>query len=139
MSDQNAAPPGPGSWRDQRRAERAARRAGRREAWGGFGIGGLVLIVVGVVFLLRNFGLPLPENWWSVFLFIPGIGLLFGAWTVYQRDHAASPAALAMGGAGTGLIVLGIGFLLGADVGKFWPVILIAVGIVVLVGGSRRR
>ena len=98
MSDPNTSSPGPrgndpagppnatgptGNWRDMRRAERQARRGMRHEmmghGWSGFPIGAVVLIIVGVVFLLGNFGFHLPPHWWAVLLLIPAVGLLVAA------------------------------------------------------------
>ena len=39
---------------------------------GGGWIAGLVLIGLGILFLLRNFGVPMPDNWWAIFLIAAG-------------------------------------------------------------------
>ena len=52
-------------WREQRRQEKQARREQRREmTWGpgGSWIAGLILVGLGIMFLLRNFGVPIPQN-----------------------------------------------------------------------------
>jgi hypothetical protein len=40
---------------------------------------------------------------------------------------------------GVFLTALGLIFLLGVDLGKFWPVILIVLGVAALLGGGRWR
>ncbi|CAN5167441.1 hypothetical protein BH10PSE9_BH10PSE9_22630 [soil metagenome] len=125
-------------WRATRREERRERREAR---WGGGGpwVGGLVLIAIGVVFLLKNYGFPFPKNWWGVFLFIPALAALGAAWNSYRKEGALTSRATGAAVGGIVLAVLGISFLLGFDWGQLWPVILIALGIGVVVGGLRRR
>ena len=47
--------------------------------WGGLACG-LVVMLVGVVFLLRNLGIPLPflglHNWWALFIVVGAVPLL---------------------------------------------------------------
>ncbi len=122
-----------------RREERRERRAARREArWGkgGAWIGGVILIALGVVFLLQNFGFPLPKNWWAIFIMIPAIAAFAGAFQIYEREGEWTRAAL--GAAISGVILAGISlvFFFGFDFGKFWPVILIVLGIGALTGAN---
>lgn len=143
MSDTSDKPEGPGSdWRDQRRAERQERWRERREMhWGRGGpwIGGVILIAVGVVFMLKNLGVPIPQNWWAIFLLLPAAGALATAWSAYRRDGAMTSNVIGALVIGLVLAVLGITFLAGFDWGRLWPIILIVLGIGVLAGGYRRR
>ena len=127
-------------WRDMRREERDARRAARGNWHGGPWIGGALLIALGIAFLLQNFGYPLPQNWWALFLLVPGLGALFSAWSTYQ----ASGGTLTSGvrGALVGGIILtwlAVLFFFDVHIGKYWPLILIVIGVSVLAGGVRRR
>ena len=106
---------------------------------GGGWIAGLVLIGLGILFLLRNFGVPVPDNWWTIFLILPGLGALWTAWRMYQHDGQLTRTAATTAIAGGVLLLLGVSFFFGFNWGNFWPVILIALGIVVLLGGGRRR
>ncbi|HEY1992343.1 MAG TPA: hypothetical protein VGH71_07755 [Gammaproteobacteria bacterium] len=55
---------------------------GRQGWWGGL-IGGLVVILIGVVFLLRNLGVQLPfaglHNGWALFIVLGAVPLLVQA------------------------------------------------------------
>jgi hypothetical protein len=125
-------------WRELRREERH-RRHDARGRGGAPWIGGLILIAIGVVFLLKNYGFPVPHNWWAVFLFIPALAALGSAWTIWRREgHLTSAASGALVG-GIILAGLGVSFLAGFDWSQLWPVILIVLGLVVVLGGLRRR
>ena len=146
MSDPNMSSPGPtanpttppmGDWRDQRRAERRARRAARRDSgphagWGGLPIGGFVVLAVGVIFLLGNFGFQLPHNWWAILILIPAVAALVNAIRFYRYDGPQSPRV--MGSAIGGLVMLALALALFFDVGLglFWPVIIIVVGVAII-------
>jgi cation transport ATPase len=128
-------PPVYGDWREQRRAERQARReahwqrhAGRPFRW----VGGAILILLGVVFLLQNMGIPFLVNWWALFILIPAFWAYNAAWDIYQDN-----GRLTRGGAGSltvGILltILALVFLLNLDIGLFWPVLLIVGGLVLL-------
>jgi hypothetical protein len=141
MSDPSGGGPRP-DWRQLRRQEKRARRDERHEMnWGAGGswVWGLILVALGVLFLLRNFGVPIPENWWAVFLILPGLGVLWAAWRMYQHEGRVTGSATGTAIVGAILIVFGVSFLAGFDWGVLWPVILIALGISVVGGGNRRR
>jgi len=105
---------------------------------GGAWIAGLILIGLGILFLLRNFGVPIPENWWAIFLVLPGIGALWTAWRIYEHDGRMTGSAVSTTVVGLVLILLGGSFLAGFNWGALWPVILIVLGIGVVAGGYRR-
>ena len=54
---------------------------------------GVIVIVVGVVFLAKNPGWFGPDwafdNWWALFILIPTFGSFGGAWRAYQREWPA--------------------------------------------------
>ena len=143
MSDPSSGPGGRRpDWRELRREERRDRREERHEmTWGpgGAWIAGLVLVGLGILFLLRNFGVPIPENWWAVFLILPGLGSLWTAWRMYRRDGRVTRSITSTGLVGAVLVLFGVSFLAGFDWGILWPVVLIALGLAVVFGGRRRR
>jgi hypothetical protein len=127
-----------GSWREQRYAERMARRearwsrhAGRPYGW----TGGAFLILLGVIFLLQNMGMFLTANWWALFILIPAFWIFVSAWEFYLDTgrltrRVASSLTIALM-----LTVLAFVFLSGLAIGMFWPVLLIAGGFIMLATG----
>jgi len=118
-------------WHDQWRAERWARRearwqrhAGRPYGW----IGGALLIMLGVVFLLQNMGIRFLTNLWALFFLIPAFWAYVAAWDNYQDKSRLSPGGASALTVGILLTILAMVFLLNLDVGLFWPVILILGG-----------
>ena len=105
---------------------------------GGAWIAGLILVGLGILFLLQNFGVPIPDKWWTVFLVLPGLGALWQAWRMYQHEGRLSRAATGTAVGGAVLVVLGVSFFFGFDWGNLWPLILIALGVTIVFGGSRR-
>lgn len=127
-----------------RREERRKARASRREErWGkgGAWVGGVILIALGVVFLLQNFGFPVPKNWWAIFIMVPGIAALGAAWSLHERAGAWTSGAVGSLLAGSIIVGMAIVFFFGFDLGKFWPLILVALGVAALSGAGwpRRR
>lgn len=137
MSENQPSSPGArpgGDWRAERRREREERRRLRHEqhGWGGPWIGGLILVLVGVIFLLQNFGMKLPDNWWTVFILIPAAASLAAAWRAYEASGVANGAVFAPLIAGLILLAVFLALFFGLNWGMFWPVILIVVGLGVL-------
>jgi phosphatidylserine synthase len=133
------ASPGPGtSWRQQRRAERWARRADRHGDWGGLPIGGLIIIAVGLVFLAGNFGLHLPERWWAILILIPGAAALVSAVRFYRTD-GKSPRVFGSAIGGLVMVSLALALFFGLNWGAFWPIILILVGAGIVARGYWQR
>jgi hypothetical protein len=102
----------------------------------------VVIIVVGVVFLVRNTGWLGTDwdfgNWWALFILIPAFGSFGNAWSSYasagRRFGRATARSLMFG-----LLFLAITvvFLLELDWSIVWPVILIIVGIGLVLGWRR--
>ncbi len=120
--------PGPaGDWRQQRRDERDARRMMR-----GTPVGGIVIIAIGVIFLLGNFGVRVPAHWWAVFLLIPAVGLLVTAILFYRVDGALTGRAMGPLVGGILLLAMALAIFFGLNWGLFWPIVLIAVGAAII-------
>ena len=123
------------NWRELRAEERAQRRAGRGS--GGW-IVGAVFILLGVVLMLENLGLPTLDNWWALFILLPAIGALSAAWQAFENNGGALSAAV-VGPTIVGLILLGVTaaflFELSINWGLIGPVLLILVGLSILLGG----
>jgi hypothetical protein len=134
-SQESAPPPAYRNWHEQRRAERWARREARWQRQPGrpYGwIGGAILILLGVTFLLQNMGLPFLTNWWALFILIPAFWAYVAAWDIYQDNSRLTRGGVGSLTVGILLTLLALVFLLNVDVGLFWPVLLIAGGLVLL-------
>src|SRR6476660_6157139 len=122
--DQN---PDPFDRREARRQNRAERFANPSRGW----IAGVILILIGVIFLLQNTGINIPlKNWWALFILIPAVGALGNALRIYQNaDNQLTAAARGSLFGGLVLLLITAIFLLNLSWTIFGPVILILVGI----------
>jgi hypothetical protein len=116
---------------------RRQRRAARHAATGGLGwVAGLIMIVLGGVFLLYNMGaLSITlHNWWALFILIPALGSFDTAWRAYRaggnRLTATARGAIL---AGVILTAITLAFLLELDWTYFGPILLILAGVGVLI------
>ena len=102
--------------------------------------GGLVLILLGVAFLLAQnemFGVRW-DNFWGVFLIgLGGVLLLQAFLRALGLGHRRGVAAQVIG-AGV-LIVIGLIPFGGVEWARWWPLALIALGIVLLIEQFTRR
>jgi hypothetical protein len=114
-------------------------RPQRDATWPGVPLVGIVL--VGVIFLARNFGwdFPLPDRWWALFVLIPAAGALVTAARLYNQDGRLSERAI--GAATVGALMLASALILFFDLdwGTWWPVMTIIVGVGILARGMGRR
>jgi uncharacterized membrane protein HdeD (DUF308 family) len=140
MNDQNPTPnpstppPGPTDWRAQRRAERAARWGAhpmRRHNW----LWGVLLILLGVIFLLQNLGIPFLTNWWALFILIPAFWSYVAAWDSVQENSRLTRRAASSLTVALILTILAVVLLLGWQVGLLWPIFLIVGGLALLLTG----
>jgi hypothetical protein len=131
MTEQTPIPqPEPLDRREARRQRRAERLAdpSRGGAW----VAGLILIVLGTMFLMRNtgtFNIPL-KNWWALFILIPAIGAFDTALRMYRGagnglDRTARSSLLV----GVVLTFVTAMFLFDISWTLFGPVLIILVGI----------
>jgi hypothetical protein len=116
--------------RRQRRAERLA-----DPSRGGTWVVGLILILLGGIFLLRNtgtFDIPL-KNWWALFILIPAIGSFDTALRMY-RSAGNQLTAPVRGSLLVGLVLTFVTatFLFGLDWSYFGPILIILTGIGIL-------
>ena len=122
--------------RNRERMERRQARWAQRSSCGGpNATGGMIIglgvIAVGVLFLLRNAGVVYFDDiwqYWPVILIVFGISKL-------ANIHSASQvtSGLILGGIGTIFLLKNLGYIYGDIWAYFWPGILIAVGLSILV------
>jgi hypothetical protein len=111
---------------ETRQERREMRRAGRNP-W----IIGVILIILGVVFLLQNVAsLTLINNWWAVFILIPAVGAFGNAWRTYQGagGHLTAQTRSSLIG-GLILTLVAAVFLFNLNWAILGPVLIILVGI----------
>lgn len=95
---------------------------------------GLVLVGVGVIFLLTNVAGLALDNWWALFIFIPAVKQLSGAWNSYQRNGRLTSSGRNSLSSGLFWGLIGSAFLFNLNWGFVWPFFLIIGGICALVG-----
>jgi hypothetical protein len=90
-----------------------------------------VLIGLGAIFMLRNFGLIRSNfNWWAVFIFMPGLFMIYRAYRAYMdggEQFTPVVSGLLLGAFWP--LFIGAIFLFNLDWGMMWPVILIFIGL----------
>jgi hypothetical protein len=127
--------------RRQERIERREERRAEREA-GGFGwMIGLILIAIGGLYLLQEFGfLPGLTNWWALFMLLPAAGVFSAAIGAYRRSggQLTSEVIGLLVGSLLFLVMTGF-FLFGVSFTWFVPLFLIAAGLLILFGPMLAR
>ena len=116
------------SEREARREERRARRGSNSTAW----VGGVVLIVLGVIFLLqsvRGFSL---NNWWALFILIPAFGSFADAWNIYRQTGRLTRRVRGALISGCVFSLVTAAFLFNWNWGIVLPVLLIVWGVTLL-------
>lgn len=126
-----------------RHEARRERREGRLAdpSRGGGWIAGIILILLGGAFLLRNTGLfNIPfANWWALFILIPAIGSLDSAVRIYHHaGNQLTPAARGSLLVGLVLTFVTIMFLFDISWSFFGPLLIILVGIGIIVNATIR-
>ena len=96
-------------------------------------IGGAILMLVGVIFLIQNLTNFSLNNWWALFILIPAVSSFNRAYRVYTADGRFS--ANARGALIGGLVFTFVAFvfLFNLNFGTLWPVFLILGGIGLLI------
>jgi len=100
---------------------------------------GLIIILIGLIFLLRNFDiLDLGHRWWALFFLIPVSYLFAEVWRSWRTSGGKFPqqARGSLIGLVTLLVLMFI-FLLGLNWGLVWPVFIIIGGLSLLLTGWR--
>ncbi|MBI2184670.1 MAG: zinc ribbon domain-containing protein [Thaumarchaeota archaeon] len=133
-------PMGPRRHEKGEKAEKAEKhekqeKSGPRD-WTGPLVGGLILIWLGVTFYLVQIGYTSWMNWWGYFIFGIGIILIVQAAVRLVNLKYKGPAIGAFTG---GLVLCAIGLAGIMGMRDWWPMILIAIGVIVIVSGLRAR
>ena len=111
--------------------ESPKKHEGRTGGW----VIGVILILLGVAFLLEQGNyLEITGNWWAVFIYLAAFASFGNAWRSYRAD-----GGLGSGGGpsltwGLVLTVVASIFLFNLEWDLWWPAILIAVGVGIVMG-----
>jgi hypothetical protein len=101
---------------------------------------GLILILLGIAFFLERSGvISMVGNWWAIFIYLAAFASFANAWRVYRGAGAFHQAA---GGSltwGLVLTVVASIFMFNLAWGIWWPTILIAVGVGIVVSSYLGR
>jgi hypothetical protein len=121
MTDQNPLP-GPEA---PRITEGEHRHAGR---W----VPGLILIVLGAIFLLNNLANFQLNNWWALFILIPAVSSFVRAYDQYRRAGRLDRHARQSMFGGLLLTAVAAIFLFNLNWTLFGPILLILLGLTLL-------
>ena len=101
-------------------------------------IGGIILVGLGIVFLMRNLGIFYfnffyIENWWALFILLGTAGAWGSAWHIYQTNgRRITPAVTGPFIGGMFPLAVALIFLLDLSWGTMWPIFLIIAGVAAL-------
>jgi hypothetical protein len=110
----------------------------RRSSYGsiyGQWLPGLILILLGAIFLAQNYFGTTLHNWWALFILIPALSTLTTAYALWRDGHADWATGPFI--AGLGFLALTVLFLLDLPIGQLWPLFLILAGVALLLGRGR--
>jgi hypothetical protein len=115
---------------------RSSRKWVNRSSWAV----GAVLILLGILFVIKDITGFSLDNWWALFILIPAIGSLVTAYQMWERNDRRFTAAT-QGPLWGGVMLLAVTavFLFGLDWGKVWPFFLILIGIGAILGAFRGK
>jgi cellulose synthase/poly-beta-1,6-N-acetylglucosamine synthase-like glycosyltransferase len=115
----------------ERRQERRKLRNG-----GGEWILGVILILLGGFIYLQTMKIYTLNNWWALFILIPGLAALVEAWRVYRAAEGKftrrARGSLILG---VGLLLVTTIFLLGLNWTIFGPILLVLAGASMIING----
>lgn len=113
-----------------------------RHSWRSGMATGLVVVVVGILFLLDNLGVRLPfrglHNWWALFILIPVVALLTEAGVRYQRVGRVDRAVLHLLLSAVAPLLVASFFLMDLDWATWWPLFVIYGGFWAMLGSRKQ-
>ncbi len=104
----------------------------------GIAWGGIALIGIGVVFLLREMNLlPFEFNWWALFILLPALAIYYRAWQMYRATERVDRRLRTMLVGATAMFIVALIFLLDLSWGIVWPIFIILAGVMALANASK--
>ena len=97
---------------------------------------GIILVFAGVFVLSQQLGWLGPNfNWWAIFIFIPAIGSLTGAYTEYRKNGRFNAGVRSALGSGLIILTVAVILLLGLSWRVWWPLMVIVPGFSLFLNG----
>ncbi len=96
---------------------------------GGSWLPGLILVLIGLIFLAANLWEFQLDNWWALFILIPAFGNFNNAYEKYRRTGRLTRGARSSLGWGVFFVILSAAFLFNISWNFLWPILLILLGI----------
>lgn len=110
--------------------------------WGGIGMG-LVVIAIGLVFLMHNFGIRLPfmeyRNWWALFILVAAVGPVSHALQRFRAQGRIDKGVLCSLLSASAIVLVAMMFLLDLSWDLWWPLFIIYGGLWMLVRGGNGK
>jgi hypothetical protein len=115
------------AWKEERE------RSERREPW----LIGIILILIGGIFLLQNLTGFYIKNWWALFIMIPALESFSRFWQAIQNNTGQFPPSARKALIG-GIVLTSIAAILFLDLNWFifGPILLILAGAAILINVS---
>jgi drug/metabolite transporter (DMT)-like permease len=96
---------------------------------------GVILILLGVAFFLENAGyVVMTGNWWAVFIYLAAFASFANAWRSYHSKGEFGSTATGSLIWGLVLSVVATIFMFNLLWDQWWPAILVAIGVGIVVG-----
>ena len=96
---------------------------------------GILLIVMGALFLLRQYTSFDFRNWWALFILIPAFGSFSSAWLIYQHAGRVNEGVRSSIGGGLITLTVALIFLFNLNWATWWPLMVLVPGFVLFTGG----
>jgi hypothetical protein len=96
---------------------------------------GILLIVLGAIFLLRQFTSFDFRNWWAIFILIPAFGSFSSAWMIYRHSGRFNEGVRSSIGGGLIVLTVALIFFFDLDWSTWWPLMLLVPGFVLFISG----
>jgi hypothetical protein len=119
-------------------------KSGSRTAYGNSGgmVAALIVIAIGVVFLLDNFGISFGfmeyHNWWAVFILVGAVGPLNQATRRFRAQGRVDGVVLHSLVSTAAIIAVALMFLLDLSWNLWWPLFIIFGGLWMLANNWKR-
>jgi len=104
---------------------------------------GVIVILIGLVFLADNFGIDLLffgwQNWWALFILVGAAPPAARAFDRYRQVGTIDAQVAHAMVSALAIATVALIFLLDASFALWWPIFLVIGGLSMLASGGRRR